>query len=432
MTHPSAPAEPGTAGLMSGHKGRAVLLLALVYTFNYVDRQILVILQQPIKAEFGLKDWQLGFLTGTAFALFYATLGIPIARLADRWHRVNIIAISLALWSAMTALCAATQNFAQLAAARIGVGIGEAGGSPPAVSLLASYFPQGQRGTAMSIYALGPTIGILLGFVVGGWINDLYGWRAALVVAAVPGLLLALLIKLLLREPERSSDAGGNDVELPFWATVRRLFAIRTFRLLNIGAVATALTLYGVMGFTPVYLMREFGLQTGEVGTAIGLIAGIAGSAGIFVAGSLADRLSRRDPRWLLWIPAVTTLLFLPFVLAALHAPTARLALLFMIPTYAVALAYTGPTWAALQTVAPPRMRAMAAAILLLLVNLVGMGVGPPLIGAISDLQGGGADGLRLAIACVAISTGIASPLYYLASRSLRNDARPADGRTAS
>lgn len=422
------PEEGAAASLFSGHKGPVLLLLSLVYTFNYVDRQILIILAEPIKAEFGLKDWQIGFLTGTAFALFYATLGIPIARLADRWHRVNIVAIALAVWSTMTALCALTMNFVQLAAARIGVGIGEAGGTPPAVSLLSDYFNEHQRATAMGIYQLGSTVGILIGFVAGGWINQLYGWRVAMFVVALPGILLAIAVKTMVREHARTVAVGAGAI-LPFGATIRTLLAIRTFRWVNLAAVAAGFTVYGVMVWTPVYLIREFGLTTGEVGTAVGLIAGVAGSAGVFLGGYLADAFAKQDRRWLVWLPAATTLLFVPCVLLVVNAPSARAALVLMVPTYILALAYTGPTWAALQTVSPPNMRAIAAAILLLLVNLIGLGLGPQMIGVISDLMNGnsGTTGLRHGIEFAATFSVLASLCFHLSSRSLQIDSRGAE-----
>lgn len=413
--------EPSTSPLFEGHKARVLLLLSLVYTFNYVDRQILIILAEPIKAEFGLKDWQLGFLTGTAFALFYATLGIPIARLADRWHRVNIVAISLAVWSTMTALCALTMNFVQLAAARIGVGVGEAGGTPPAVSVLSDYFNERQRATAMGIYQLGSTVGILIGFVAGGWVNQLYGWRVAMLVVGLPGILLALAVKLMVREPTRTVAAGADAI-LPFGPTIRTLVAIRTFRWVNLAAVAAGFTVYGVMVWTPVYFIREFGLTTGEVGTAIGLIAGIAGSAGVFLGGYLADAFAKVDRRWLARLPALTTLLFVPCVLLVVNAASAKAALILMVPTYILALAYTGPTWAVLQTVSPPQMRAIAAAILLLLVNLIGLGLGPQAIGILSDVMNGGTGtgGLRWGIGLAASVSVLASVFFLLASRSLQ------------
>ena len=414
---------------LSGHKTHVLLMCFLVYAFNYIDRQILIILAEPIRLEFGLKDWQIGFLTGTVFALFYAVLGIPVARLADRWHRVNIITISLTIWSMMTALCAFTTSFAQLAAARMGVGIGEAGGSPPAVSLLASYFPPKQRSTAMAIFALGPTVGLLIGFILGGWVNEIYGWRVALLVVGLPGLLLALLVKLTVKEPPRE-QSGGVEIEVvSLKETIRTLASIKTIRLVNVAAVAAGFTVYGFMVWTPVYLIREFGMTTGEVGTAVGLVAGLAGSAGVFLGGFLSDYFSRGGTReWQMRIPAITTLLFFPLILLVLNASTATGAIICMIPAYAVALAYTGPTWAALQ-ICPPNMRAMSAAISLFLINLIGLGLGPQLVGIISDVMndGVGSTGLRYAIGITGSVTVIASLFYYLASRSLPMDTAKAE-----
>lgn len=411
---------------LSGHKTSVLFMLFLVYTSNYVDRQILIILAEPIKAEFGLKDWQLGFLTGTAFALFYATLGIPIARLADRWHRVNIIAISLTIWSIMTALCAVTTNFIQLAAARIGVGIGEAGGSPPAVSLISNYFHRKQRSTAMGIYSLGPTVGILIGFVVGGWVNELYGWRVALLVVGIPGVILAVLVKLIVKEPDREippSLDGANSIP-PLGRSLAILFSIETFRWVSLAATAAAFTIYGFMVWVPIYLIRHFGLTTGEVGTAIGLIAGFAGSAGVFLGGYMADFFSKYDNRWQMRLPALTTLIFLPLMLFVLNAATAKVAIFLLVPTYMLALAYTGPTWAILQTVSPLNMRALAAAILLFLVNFIGLGMGPQSIGILSDIlqSGAGTSGLRFAIGVAGVGSLVASFCFYLASKSMKED----------
>ena len=264
---------PAPSPTATGHRWYVLAVLFAVYTVSYLDRQILVILAEPIKREFYLKDWQLGFLTGTAFALFYATLGIPIARLADRWHRVNILAASLAIWSAMTSLCAFSASFLQLAAVRIGVGIGEAGGSPPSVSLLSSYFERHERATAMAIYSLGTTVGILCGFVIGGWVGQVYGWRAAFLVAGLPGVALSQALKLTVTEP-RSRIPGGfvSHANAPgVLETVRVLASSRAGRLLNGAAVAASITFNGFMAWLPVYMIREFSLTTREVGTKIGV-----------------------------------------------------------------------------------------------------------------------------------------------------------------
>lgn len=413
---------PEDSGLGS-NKHFVLFMCFLVYTFSFVDRQILVILAEPIKQEFELKDWQLGFLTGTAFALFYATLGIPIARLADRKSRVNIMAISLTIWSAMTALCAFTGNFLQLAAARIGVGVGEAGGGPPAVSLISGYFPQSQRGTAMGIYALGPTIGLLIGFVAGGWVNELYGWRAALLVVGLPGILLALFIKLILVEPPREATESAEDYP-SFIESVKILWVIRSYRFVIFAAAASAFVIYGFMVWAPQYLIRTFEMSTGEVGTTIGLIAGIAGSVGIFAAGYLADKLATKDKRWLMWLPAITCFLFFPLMALFVFAETATMAIIWLIPAFAIVMASTGPTWAVMQSVSPPNLRAMAAAIYLLIVNLIGLGFGPQVIGIFSDVfaKAQYENSLGYAIAIGSSGIFLASLFYYTTARTLKKD----------
>jgi predicted MFS family arabinose efflux permease len=380
-------------------------------------------LAEPIKAEFALKDWQLGFLTGPAFALFYATLGLPIARLADRHNRISIIALALALWSAMTSLCAMASSFGQLTMARIFVGVGEAGGSPPAASVLADYFGESERATAMGIYSLGPTIGILIGFVAGGWVNQWYGWRAALMTVGLPGLLLAVVIKLSVREPTRSARPGVRVESMA--ETLRTLYDDHTCRWVTFAAASAGFAVYGVMVWVPLYLIRRFGLTTGEVGTAVGLIAGVAGSFGVFSGGFLADRLALRDRRWVARVPAVTTLLFVPCVILVLKAPTATVAIALLVPAYLVALAYTGPTWAMLQTAAPAHMRAQAAACMLLVVNLIGLGMGPQAIGIASDMLGsaGSTTGLGAAIGAAAAVSLAASLSFEIARRGITRTA---------
>lgn len=423
---PTRRPSPAPSPTATGHRWYVLAVLFAVYTVSYLDRQILVILAEPIKREFHLKDWQLGFLTGTAFALFYATLGIPIARLADRWHRVNILAASLAIWSAMTSLCAFSASFLQLAAVRIGVGIGEAGGSPPSVSLLSSYFERHERATAMAIYSLGTTVGILCGFVIGGWVGQVYGWRAAFLVAGLPGVALSLALKLTVTEP-RSRIPGGfvSHANAPgVLETVRVLASSRAGRLLNGAAVAASITFNGFMAWLPVYMIREFSLTTREVGTKIGVIAGLAGSVGVFLSGVIADALAKRDARWHMRVPAVSTLLFPATIWLVLNASTATTAFALLVPAYLLALAYTGPTWAVLQTIAPANMRAMAAAILLFLINFVGLGLGPQLIGILSDVFEAtlGSNGLRIAMTIVSFASLIGSLCYYLGSSSLAAD----------
>ncbi|MBT7312920.1 MAG: MFS transporter, partial [Halieaceae bacterium] len=256
-------------------------MLTLVYTFNFIDRQILVILQEPIKADLGLSDAQLGLLSGFSFALVYVTAGIPIAWLADRGNRRNIVAVSLGFWSFMTALSGLAQNYGQLLAARIGVGIGEAGGSPPSHSMVSDYFPAKQRGTALSFYSTGIYIGILIGFAAGGWIAETFGWRVAFFLVGVPGIFYALLLVWVVKEPKRGQwDPGGVPAKSTFKATLASLKERPTFWWISVGCAFTAFISYGNGNFMPSFLMRSHGMTLGEVGVALGLISGISGAVG--------------------------------------------------------------------------------------------------------------------------------------------------------
>jgi len=415
---PHAGTVDGSGG--SFRRNRVLLLLTAVYLLNYLDRQVLVILAEPIKREFALQDWQIGFLAGPAFALFYATLGIPVARMADRANRVDIIAVSLATWSAMTMLCASATSFVQLALARTGVGIGEAGGSPPAVSLLASYFPPARLSTAMSVYSSGATLGILAGFVIAGWVNAEHGWRVAMIVAGAPGIALAILVKLAVKDPRVPRELPADtDSSRSVAASFRTLMASSRCRWINAAAVWAAVAVYGFMGWMPAYLMRSFDVSTREVGTALGLIAGIAGSAGVFAGGWFADRAAASSARRQFLVPAVTTAMFPVVAILALQARDWTTALVWLAPAYALCLAYTGPTWAALQTAVPQHMRAMAAALLLFLVNLVGLGLGPQLVGVASDLfADAGVDGLRSAIGGICCFSVVAAACFLRCARS--------------
>jgi len=380
---------PAAPGLFSEATRRyALSVLVVVYTFNFIDRQILSILLEPIKQDLGLSDTQLGLLTGFAFAFFYATLGIPIARYADRANRRNVIAGALAIWSGMTALSGLAQNFWQLLVARIGVGVGEAGCSPPAHSMLADYFPAERRATALGIYSLGIPVGILFGFLAGGWINEFFGWRVAFFVVGVPGLILALLVRLSLREPTRGM-AEGRQVsgEQPsIRETLTALWRQRSFRHLAFGGALTAFVGYGVINWVPSFLIRSHGMQTGEIGTWLGLILGIPGGIGIALGGYLADRFGARDTRWYLWIVSVALLAGIPFAVATYLVPSAYAALWCLVLPVMFGNFYQATTFSQTQGLVGLRMRAVAAAILLFILNIIGLGLGPQAVGILSDL----------------------------------------------
>ena len=409
-------------------------VLVVVYVFNFIDRQILAILAPAIKDELGLSDTQIGALTGMAFGIFYATLGIPIARLADRHSRVTIISICLAIWSLMTALSGAAANFWQLLAARIGVGIGEAGGSPPSHSLLADYFAPERRATALGIYALGIPVGILFGNLAGGWIDQFFGWRNAFFVVGIPGVLLALLMKLTVKEPPRGYSEGRTPEvhNVPFRDVLNTMWGYKSFRHLSLGAATQAFVGYGAIAFMPSFLVRAHDMSSGEVGTALGLIIGICGGVGTFLGGYLCDKLSMRDIRWYMWMPGLGFLIAVPFGVGVFTVDSVALSLLlYTMPAFLVNL-YTGPTFGITQSLAPLAMRSAASALLLFIINIIGLVFGPTTVGFISDLlyeswQMSDVESLRIALLATNFVYLISFTNYYLGSRHLRADLQRAN-----
>lgn len=414
----------GTVEVSRGYRAWVLTALVTVYTFNFIDRQILSILLQPIKADLGLSDTALGFLTGFAFAIFYATLGIPIAMLADRWNRRSIISLSLGLWSLMTALSGFATNFWHLALARIGVGIGEAGGSPPAYSLISDYFRAEQRATALAIYSMGLPFGILLGFLIGGWINDLLNWRAAFFVVGLPGLLFAFVLRFTVREPPRLESTAI--AAPPLMQVIRFIWSQGTLRQVCFGTMLIAFANYGFLTWTPAFLIRSHGLSVSAVGTAMALVVGISGALGLVLAGWGADRLARRDPRWMAWLPALAVLAYGPGLVAMLLAKPLWAVYSFMIVPAAMGLLYLGPTLALMQSLVAPRMRAVSGALFLFLVNLIGMGLGPQTVGFLSDQFAPeyGNDSLRPALMIVGLASVWSAAHFWLAARHMADDAR--------
>ena len=404
----------------------ALGVLVVVYTFNFIDRQILSILLEPIKQDLGLSDSALGMLTGFAFALFYATLGIPIARFADRSNRRNLIAWALAIWSAMTAVSGLAQNFWHLLLARIGVGVGEAGCSPPAHSMLADYFPTENRATALGIYSLGIPFGILFGFIAGGWLNEFFGWRVAFFIVGVPGLLLAILVRFTLREPPRGMAEGRvADEEQPtIMETFRFLWSKRSFRHMAVGGGLTAFVGYGVITWVPSFLIRSYGMNTGDVGTYLGLILGIPGGIGIALGGYLADRYGARDTRWYLWIVSVALIASTPLFFGVYLSNTAFASLMFLILPILLGNFYQATTFSQTQGLVSLRMRSVAAAVLLFILNMIGLGAGPQAVGILSDIlqPSYGDESLRYALLMLSTVQIWAAYHYYQAGKSLKDD----------
>lgn len=434
MASPAA-AAPGLEFAGFGTKPyRAYVLGALltVYTFNFIDRVVVGVIQEPIKQEFGLTDLQLGLLGGPAFAVLYTFLGIPIARLAERKSRVAIVALALAVWSGMTALCGVVTSYAFLLLARVGVSVGEAGCTPPAQSLIGDYFPSDKRATALSIYALGVPVGSMLAAVGGGLIAEYMGWREAFLVLGLPGLILALVLRLTVKEPPRAAPAA----ETPsFGAAIRILAAKPTFWHVALGGAIASFVGYGVGQYLNSFLIRSHGLTLLQASQLTGVVLGVFAAFGTFLSGWLADRLSRRYPNALAWLPALGFLICTPLYVAGYLIPNLWIGIPLLALGAVTHYFYLGPMYAATQGIVPPRMRATAVAVLLFIVNILGYGLGPPAIGLLSDVMAGvalragavsaeaaAAEGLRHAM-IIGLAGYLWAALHFLlAWRTLRRD----------
>ena len=401
-------------------------VLTTVYSFNFIDRQLLVILQESIKAEMGLSDTQLGLLSGFSFAIFYVSFGIPLAKLADTWIRRDVIAISLTIWSSMTAVSGFAQNFIHLLLARIGVAIGEAGGSPPAHAMVSDIFNQEQRATALAIYSTGINIGILFGFLLGGWINEFYGWRTAFLVVGLPGIALAIFLKLAVAEPDRGmAEEKIDDGSAPkLKETLKHLWSRKSFRHPSIACGIHAFVSYGAGNFLPSLFLRLHDIETGELGTWLAL-SSVAGGVGTFMGGYLSDKLGKQDPRWYQWVPAITTLIYLPFTLFIYLTDQTYLALMTTFITGMLFNAYLAPNLAITHSLVGLRMRAMSSAILFFILNFIGLGFGPMVIGFVSDMINPtyGIESIRYALLIVIpISTVWSATHYFIAAKHIRDD----------
>jgi predicted MFS family arabinose efflux permease len=401
-------------------------LLVVLYVINFVDRQLLSVLLVPIQQDLGVSDTAMGLLTGLAFALFYTAAGIPIARLADAGTRRRVIVVGVLLWSAMTAVSGLARNFVQLALARVGVGVGEATLSPSAHSLISDLFPPERRATALSIYNIGGNVGIMLGFIGGGWIADTLGWRSAFLVLGLPGVVAALLTHFTLREPERGRFDPVEDTSQV--ASLREVISFmlsqRTFRHL---CMASALFAFGAYGFTvwgATFLIRVHEMSLTETGLWMGLIQGIGGGLGTFMGGYLSDRYSGRDARFMLWIPALGGLLAMPFLAIFLFWPTSSGALLGYAPGMVFSVFFIGPCYAIAQGLARVRMRAQAAALLMFAINLIGLGIAPLAVGILNDSLAAtyGDEAVRYSLLLTGATTLWAVAHALIAARSLRED----------
>lgn len=437
------PATDAVHPVSAARRAYFIGLLTVIYTLSFLDRQIINILAEPIKHDLHLADWQMGAMTGFAFALLYTTLGVPVARLSERGNRSYIIGGALVIWSGFTAVSGFATNFFQLLLARIGVGIGEAGLMPPAHSLISDITPREKRAGALAIFSMGLPIGTLFGMALGGVVAQLYGWRAAFLIVGLPGVLLALILVLTARDPRaaelRDRAAVKADVP-PLGQTLKELWATRSFRWLAMGAALIAFTGYGHQAFYGSFYLRNhadgldrmaaalgFDGRLALLGILLGLILGVSATLGTWIGGRLGDRFAKAGPRGYLAVPVWATGLAVPFLIGAFLAPGIGLSLILLtIPSFLKAMWY-GPVFACLQSLAAPRSRATAVAVFLLVVNAIGLGVGPVFAGAMSDMLSGAfgaAEGLRIALVILSVAVLLAVGCFIMARRTIAEDFR--------
>ena len=403
--------------------GLILALLLLAYIFNFLDRQILGILLEPIKADLQLTDSELGILTGPAFALVYSLFGIPLAMLADRTSRATVITAALAVWSGFTALCGAAASFWQLFFCRLGVGLGEAGGVAPSYALIADYFPPERRARSLAIFSLGVPIGLGTGAIFGSWIASAFDWRTAFLVMGLGGLALAPVFRYVVRDRQRPQGGAAPSVRA-LTATFAVLGRKPSFWLMAFGASLSSLCGYGLATWVASILIRSFGMSLAGAGQFLGSLLMIGGTIGVFMGGWLADRMGRRDRRWYAWLPAIAWLLTAPLYAAGLTSDGLTLVWALLLIPNALNILWLGPVTTAVQHLVEPPMRATASGAFLLINNLVGLGAGPLLIGAISDAlrETYGADSLRIAALAVLAFYLVAAALLYIAGTRLCSD----------
>ncbi|MFL6858000.1 MAG: spinster family MFS transporter [Allosphingosinicella sp.] len=404
--------------------GIVLALLLLAYIFNFLDRQILGILAQPIKADLHLTDTQFGAIGGLAFALLYSVLAIPLAMLADRTSRSAVVAGSLAVWSAFTAACGLAAGYGQLFLFRLGVGVGEAGGVAPSYALIADYFPPERRARALAIYSLGIPIGLASGTLIGAYIAHWVSWRAAFAAMGAAGVLLAPVMLLLVRDLPNDERGGAAAARAPLREVFPLLARKPSFWLMAFAASFSSLCGYGLALWTPSVLMRSYGLELVATGQFMGSLLLIGGTIGVFAGGWLADRLGTKNVRWYARLPAIAWLVTTPAFLLAFASPSLAVAWPLLLIPNALNILWLGPVTTAVQHLAPPRMRSTASASFLLINNLIGLGAGPLLIGALSEhLKASyGLEALRYAAMTATGFYLLAAALMLLASRTLARD----------
>ena len=397
---------PGATAARPGARAWAVLgILCFVYVLNFLDRQLLSILAKPIQDDLGVTDGQLGLISGLYFAVFYCVLAIPVGWLADRTNRARVLALACALWSAATAACGLAQSYPQLAAARMAVGVGEAGGVPPSYAIISDYFPSGTRGTALSLFNLGPPIGQALGVAFGASIAAVYSWRDAFIWVGVIGVLAAVVVWTFVREPKKGGldtapapAASPEPASAPapaqeaapvartgFWSTCRMFFANPVLRGMALACGATQFVTYALLNFATLFLMREKGMTLQEVAVWYALVVGVPVGLGMFVSGRLIDRLAKRSKAAYAWLPAIGLAIAAPLFAGFIWAPDWPLALALLALPMGLNYFYLSPAVTLVQEEVRPDQRVLSGALLLLVMNLIGLGLGPTYLGAASD-----------------------------------------------
>ncbi len=410
---------------MNADRTYCLVILTAMSAINQLDRQLLSIVLEPVRREFALSDVQLGLLSGFAFAALYTILSIPAAIWAVNHNRRNLIAAAAAVWGVMTTLCGAAQSFVQLFVARLGVGVGEAGGIPPSHAMISDLYRPGERATAMAIWAAGINIGIFLAFMFGGLIAQRWGWRTAFVAAGAITVLFAVVMRLTVREPPRAAEPGPLPAAIHSRKQVRESFLLMwrdsVLRHVCIGAIITATVGYGALAWIPSYLARSHQMNIATIGAYLACAVGIGGAFGSWLGGRYSDVLRQRDVRWSLWLVALVFVGSKPFSMAFyLLEGTAAALLVFVIPA-AIGAIFMGPSIAALHDRVPVARRPIVSAIFLLFVNFIGLGLGPLLTGALSQhlFAASGADSLRYALVVMQVIGVWGGLHYYLAGRYL-------------
>ncbi len=427
------PSLTGTASMTRDWTPRSIYalgLVTLIYAFNYLDRSILSLVLPQVKAEMHLSDTALGLVSGFAFVLFYSLLGVPIARLADRSNRRNIVGIGLVFWSLMTSLTGLVANVWQLAATRFLMGAGEACGVAPSNAMVSDMFSKARRGLALAILSSGSSIAFIVFFPIVGWLVDNHGWRTTFIAAGIPGMVLALLLFATVREPARAAPSTPQEGREGFIETALFLFRSQAFVRTVVGGAFMGISLYASSVWNPMFLVRVHGFSLTEVGTAIGPLRGFAGLGGVLFGGWLADRLGRRDARWRLATPGIACVLVLPADLVFLLSGAIGTSLAGLAVAQFCTSMHLGPVYAACMGVARPRMRATAAALFLLIANLVGQVLGPLIVGYLNDVLNAsyGDLAIRYSLIVGAVCAALGGAVLISASRSLDRDSRRAGG----